>query len=80
MKTLLKVNFQAALYSLQVYQTGTFPVHFFSRIFQSDSFFEQMFREVSERLHNKASSSKTWKTSKDQTFAYSLQKERSEKN
>ena len=80
MKTLLKVNFQAALYSLQVYQTGTFPVHFFSRIFQGDSFFEQMFREVSERLHNKASSSKTWKTSKDQTFAYSLQKERSEKS
>ena len=77
-KTLRKIKLQTSLYSLQVYKTRTFPTHFFLGFFRV-TFFEQMFREFSERLHSKVSLSKTWKASKDQTFACAPQTESLEK-
>ena len=40
--------------SWQLYQKGTFPMHFFSGNFQSNFSYEKMFWEGSERLKNKA--------------------------
>ena len=59
MKTLLKVNFQAALYSLQVYQTGTFPLHFFFLEFFRvtvllSKCFEKFLKDyITKRLHQR---------------------------
>ena len=70
METLFKVKLQDSLYSLPFYQKGTFPSHFFSGNFQSNCSFEQIFRDDSERLHSKASLSKTKKAPNYQTFAH----------
>ena len=77
---LFKVELQALFYSLQLWQKGTSPTHFFSWNYQSSSSFDQMFQEVSERLHCKASLSKARKASRYQAFAYALQSKCSEKN
>ena len=79
-KSLFKVNLQAVVYSLQLYQKETFPTQFLPRNFQSNCSFEHLLREDSERMHSKASLTWTMKASKNQmkTFACVLQIKRSD--
>ena len=53
---------------------------FFSGNYQSSFSFDHIFQEGSERLHSKASLSKTGKAFRYQAFAYALQSECFEKN
>ena len=45
-KTLLKVKLQAALYSLQVYQTGTLHTHLFLGFFRVTIFLSKCFEKI----------------------------------